>query len=125
MTRIACLLMTNDLPAHAALLQVALAHSPRGGGAGAGCLYLDASGFQSLFGDDGRLAERLRAAATAAGLAIRVGVAASRLGALAAARLGSGVTVVEPGGDAVSLATAPLALLTLSEPLATRLSDRK
>jgi len=122
MTRIACLLMTNDLPAHAALLQVALAHSPRVEDAGAGCLYLDASGLQSLFGDDGRLAERLRDAATAAGLAIRVGVAASRLGALAAARLGSGVAVVEPGGDAASLAAAPLSLLTLSEPLAIRLS---
>src|SRR6266851_5967915 len=122
MTRIACLLMTNDLPAHAALLQVALAHSPRVEDAGTGCLYLDASGLQSLFGDDGRLAERLRAAATAAGLAIRVGVAASRLGALAAARLGSGVAVVEPGGDAASLAAAPLSLLTLSEPLAIRLS---
>src|SRR5216684_3651442 len=122
MTRIACLLMTNDLPAHAALLQVALAHSPRVEDAGAGCLYLDASGLQSLFGDNGRLAERLRAAATAAGLAIRVGVAASRLGALAAARLGSGVAVVEPGGDAASLAAAPLSLLTLSEPLAIRLS---
>jgi len=52
MTRIACLLMTNDLPAHAALLQVALAHSPRVEDAGAGCLYLDASGLQSLFGDE-------------------------------------------------------------------------
>jgi protein ImuB len=122
MTRIACLLMTNDLPAHAALLQVALAHSPRVEDAGAGCLYLDASGLQSLFGDDARLAERLRDAAFAVGLAIRVGVAASRLGALAAARLGAGVTVVEPGGDAASLAAAPLSLLTLSEPLAIRLS---
>ena len=122
MTRIACLLLTNELQAHAALLQVALAHSPRVEDAGAGCIYLDASGLQSLFGDDARLAERLRDAAFAVGLAIRVGVAASRLGALAAARLGAGVTVVEPGGDAASLATAPLALLTLSEPLATRLS---
>ena len=122
MTRIACLLLTNELQAHAALLQVALAHSPRVEDAGAGCIYLDASGLQSLFGDDARLAERLRDAAFAVGLAIRVGVAASRLGALAAARLGAGVTVVEPGGDAASLATAPLSLLTLSEPLATRLS---
>jgi protein ImuB len=122
MMRIACLLLTNELQAHAAILQVALAHSPRVEDAGAGCIYLDASGLQSLFGDDARLAERLRDAAFAVGLAIRVGVAASRLGALAAARLGAGVTVVEPGGDAASLATAPLALLTLSEPLATRLS---
>jgi len=122
MTRIACLLPTNELQDHAALLQVALAHSPRVEDAGAGCVYLDASGLQSLFGDDARLADRLRDAAFAAGLAIRVGVAASRLGALAAARLGSGVTVVEPGGDAASLAAAPLSLLTLSEPLTTRLS---
>ena len=122
MTRITCLLLMNELQAHSTLLQVALAHSPRVEDAGAGCIYLDASGLQSLFGDDARLAERLRDAAFAVGLAIRVGVAASRLGALAAARLGAGVTVVEPGGDAASLATAPLSLLTLSEPLATRLS---
>ena len=122
MTRIACLLLTNELQAHGPLLQVALAHSPRVEDAGAGCIYLDASGLQGLFGADVRLAERLRDAAFAAGLAIRVGVAASRLGALAAARLGSGVTVVEPGGDAASLAAAPLSLLPLSESLATRLS---
>jgi protein ImuB len=122
MMRIVCLLLTNELPAHTALLQVALAHSPRVEDAGAGCIYLDASGLQSLFGDDARLAGRLRDAAFAAGLAIHVGIAASRLGALAAARLGTGVTVVEPGGDAASLASAPLSLLALSAPLATRLS---
>ena len=122
MIRIACLLLTNELQAHGPLLQVALAHSPRVEDAGAGCIYLDASGLRGLFGDDVRLAERLRDAAFEAGLAIRVGVAASRLGALAAARLGSGVTVVEPGGDAASLAAAPLSLLPLSESLATRLS---
>ena len=78
MTRIACLLLMNELQAHSTLLQVALAHSPRVEDAGAGCIYLDASGLQSLFGDDARLAERLRDAAFAVGLAIRVGVAASR-----------------------------------------------
>jgi protein ImuB len=121
MTRIACLLLTNDLPDHAALLQVALAHSPRVEETGAGCVYLDASGLQGLFGDEPHLAERLRDAAAARGLAIRVGIAASRMGALAAARLGSGVMVVEPGG-AAALAAAPLSLLTLSEDLTTRLA---
>ena len=77
---------------------------------------------QALFGDEPRLAERLRDAAAARGLAIRVGIAASRIGALAAARLGSGATVVEPGGDAAALAAAPLSLLVLSEDLATRLA---
>jgi protein ImuB len=122
MTRIACLLLTNAPELPGALLQVALAHSPRVEETDAGCVYLDASGLQGLFGDEPRLAERLRDAAAAAGLAIRVGVAASRTGALAAARLGSGVTVVEPGGDAAALATAPLSLLALSEDLAARLA---
>jgi protein ImuB len=122
MTRIACLIVTNETPAPAALLQIALAHSPRVEEAGAGCVYLDASGLQGLFGDEPCLAERLRAAAAAAGLVIRVGIAASRMGALAAARLGSGTTVVEPGGDAAALASAPLSLLALSEDLTTRLS---
>jgi protein ImuB len=121
MTRIACLLLTNDLLDHAALLQVALAHSPRVEDTGAGYVYLDASGLQGLFGDEPHLAERLRDAAAARGLAIRVGIAASRMGALAAARLGSGVTVVEPGGDAAALAAAPLSLLPLSAELTTRL----
>lgn len=122
MTRIACLLTTTELSPPGALLQVALAHSPRVEEAGAGCVYLEASGLQGLFGDEPRLAGRLRDAAAAAGLAIRVGIAASRMGALAAARLGSGVTVVEPGGDAASLAAAPLSLLALSEDLTTRLA---
>lgn len=122
MMRIACLLMTNESAAHATLLQVALAYSPRVEDAGGGSVYLDAAGLQSLFGDDATLAARLRDAAAAAGLAVRVGVAGCRIGALAAARFGSGTTVVEPGGDAAMLATAPLALLTLSEALATRLS---
>ena len=122
MTRIACLLLTNAPPLPGALLQVALAHSPRVEETGAGYVYLDASGLQALFGDEPRLAERLRDAAAAKGLAIRVGIAASRLGALAAARLGSGATVVVPGGDTAALATAPLSLLALSEDLATRLA---
>ena len=122
MMRIACLLTTNEPAAHATLLQVALAHSPRVEDVGGGSVYLDAAGLRSLFGDDATLADRLREAATAAGLTARVGIAASRIGALAAARFGSGATVVEPGGDAAALATAPLSLLTLSEALATRLS---
>jgi protein ImuB len=121
-TRIACLFATNEAPPPGGLLQIALAHSPRVEETGAGCVYLDAAGLQSLFGDEPRLAERLREAAAAAGLSIRVGLAASRMGALAAARLGSGVRIVEPGGDAAALAAAPLSLLALSEDLATRLS---
>ena len=121
MTRIACLISMNE-PARPALLRVALAHSPRVEDAGAGRIYLDASGLEGLFGDEPRLAARLRDAAAAAGVEVRVGIAESRLAALAAARLGPGVTIVEPGGEAASLAPAPLSLLDLPEETATRLS---
>jgi protein ImuB len=126
MTRIACLLIMNEPAgneaARPALLRVALAHSPRVEDAGAGRIYLDASGLEGLFGDEPRLAARLRDAAAATGVKIRVGIAQSRIAALAAARLGPGVLVVEPGGDAAYLAPAPLALLDLREETATRLS---
>jgi len=121
MTRIACLLTPSD-PARPTLLRVALAHSPRVEDAGAGRVYLDASGLEGLFGDEPRLAARLRAAAAAAGVESSVGIAESRIAALAAARLGPGVLVVEPGGDAAYLAPAPLSLLDLPEATATRLS---
>ena len=126
MTRIACLITMNEPagnePARPALLRVALAHSPRVEDAGAGRVYLDASGLEGLFGDEPRLAARLRDAAAAVGVEIRVGIAESRIAALAAARLGPGVMIVEPGGDAAYLAPAPLSLLDLPEETATRLS---
>ncbi|MGH7349936.1 MAG: hypothetical protein ACREI6_07950 [Candidatus Rokuibacteriota bacterium] len=122
MTRIACLLSVNELPAQTALLQVALAHSPRVEDGGAGRIYLDVSGLQALFGDEPRLATRLHEAAAAAFAQARVGIAGSRIAALAAARLGPGVMVVGPGGDAAYLAAAPLSLLELPEETATRLS---
>ena len=131
MTRIACLLTVNEPagnepagnePARPRLLRVALAHSPRVEDTAAGWVYLDASGLEGLFGDEPRLAARLRDAAASAGVEITVGIAESRIAALDAARLGPGVMVVEPGGDADYLAPAPLALLDLPEETATRLS---
>src|SRR5258706_13737100 len=131
MTRIVCLLTINEPagnepagndPARPALLQVALAHSPRVEDAGAGRIYLDASGLEGLLGAEPRLAARLRDAAAAVDVEIRVGIAESRIAALAAARLGRGVLVVESGGGAAYLAPAPLSLLDLPEETATRLS---
>jgi len=121
MTRIACLLAeTPALVPSGALLQVALAHSPRVEDAEA-CIYLDAAGLEGLFGAEPELGARLRDAALAVGLSIRVGFAGGRLAALVAARLGEGIAIVEPEGDAAALAPAPLSLLPLPEELATRL----
>jgi protein ImuB len=128
MTRIACLTAPTtppekaELPSSTELLQVALAHSPRVEAADAGHIYLDATGLTGLFGDEPCLAARLSEAATSAGLSVRVGIADSRIGALAAARSGPGVVIITPGGDAVFLAAAPLSLLELSEEMAARLS---
>src|SRR5262245_54637524 len=104
MSRIACVITSTEPSTPTALLRVALAHSPRVEDAGATRVYLDATGLEGLFGDEPQLARRLHEAAAAAGLDPRVGIAGSRIGALAAARLGPGVAVVEPGGDADYLA---------------------
>ena len=122
MTRIACVIAMKEPARPSVLLEVALAHSPRVEDAGAGRVYLDAARLAGLFGDEPRLAARLREAAAAAGVEARVGIAGSRIAALAAARLGAGATVVEPDGDAAYLAPAPLSLLEPSEEIATRLS---
>lgn len=121
MTRIACLLAeTPGLAPAGTLLQVALAHSPRVEDADT-CVYLDAAGLEGLFGDEPTLGARLRDAALAAGLSVRIGFAGSRLAALVAARLGAGIAIVEPEGDAGALAPAPLSLLPMAEELASRL----
>ena len=104
-----------------ALLEVALAHSPRVEEAGPGLVYLDAAGLEGLFGGERQLGEGLCAAAAARGLNVRVGIAGSRLGARVAARSGGGVTIVQPAEDAAYLAPAPLALLDLPEEMAARL----
>jgi protein ImuB len=122
MRRIGCLLAASPEPHMSqALLEVALAHSPRVEEAGPGLVYLDAAGLEGLFGGERQLGESLCAAAAARGLDVRGGIAGSRLGARVAARSGGGVTIVQPAEDAAYLAPAPLALLDLPEEMAARL----
>ncbi len=126
--RIGCLLAREEmLPleegAERALLEVALAHSPRVESAGPGLAYLDATGLRGLFGEEGEIGRRLCRAAADRGLAVRVGIAGSRASALLAARWGDGVSVVPPGDEAAHLAPAPLGLLDLP-PETARLLER-
>jgi protein ImuB len=124
MRRIACLLVYESAavpPASRALLEVALAHSPRVEEGGADHVYLDATGLRGLFGSEEQLARRLVAAAAKSGQGIRVGIAASRISARFACRLHEGITVVEPEGDAAYLAAAPVTLLDLPPDMAARL----
>jgi len=111
----------HEAAAQSALLEVALAHSPRVEEGGPGEVYLDTVGLGALFGDEATLARRLAAATAAAGLPARVGIAGSRVAACLAARWGAGAERVPPEGDAAYLAPAPLALLGLPVEMARRL----
>jgi len=126
--RIGCLLAREEaLPLEEAkqraLLEVALAHSPRVESAGAGLAYLDATGLRGLFGEDHEIGQRLCRAAADRGLSVQVGIAGSRASALFAARWGDGVAVIPPGDEAADLAPAALALLDLPSETA-RLLER-
>jgi protein ImuB len=114
--------LDGEVAAHGVLLEIALAHSPRVEDSGPGLAYLDVAGLQGLFGDESRIARRLFGAARAHGLEARVGIAGSRAGALLAARSACDVAVIPPGGEAETLAPAPLALLDLPPETAHRLA---
>ncbi len=124
MSRIACLsageARGSPRPAMSDLLEVALTHSPRAEPGSPGLVYLDVSGLRALFGGEEQIARSLIGAAAARGLSVRVGIAGSRISALCACRWGSGVAIVEPGGEAAYLAPAPLSLLDLSPEMAAR-----
>ncbi|HET9490226.1 MAG TPA: DNA polymerase Y family protein [Methylomirabilota bacterium] len=97
-----------------ALVEAALAVSPRVEDTAPGLVHADVAGLQRLFGDDGAVAERLVRQARMVGLAARAGVASSRTVAGVAVRATSRrVAVVPPGGERAVLATAPLAVLDL------------
>ena len=111
MSRVACLLLSegerSSPSACRRLLEVALAHSPRVE-EGAGCVYLDARGLGTLWGDDDRLARRLAAAAVEAGLRVQVAVADSRVAALCACRLGAAPPEPAPRSKRGPHASRPL-----------------
>ena len=94
-----------------ALLDAAWATSPRVEILEPGGLVLDLVGLAPLFGDEQRIGQRLQAAGAALALPIHVGIGATRTLAQLAARVGAGVLVVPPGGEAAFLAPRPLALL--------------
>ena len=102
-----------------ALLEAALAVSPRIEDGGAGLAYLDTVGLERLIGDPAAIGRRLVHQVRAIGLVPRVGLAASRTAARMAAATGSGaVTVIPPGRERAMLAKVPIAALDLAPDLA-------
>jgi protein ImuB len=95
----------------AQLEDVAREFSPRIDVCGPREITLDLSGLSRLFGDARAIAGELRRTAADRGLQVRVAIAGSRTAARLLTRHRAGITIVEPGDDAQSLASLPLELL--------------
>jgi protein ImuB len=112
--------------AQEALLEVAERFSPRVEDAGGGIAYIDIQGIERHFGKDGSppeldLGRSLIAAAEAAALPARVGIASSKLAARLAAGLPESPVIVPDGEEAAFLAPLPLARLSPDNDLAATL----
>jgi protein ImuB len=100
-----------EAAARHALLEACLAVSPRLEDAAPGEVYVDLAGLERLFGGDLDVGGRLRRHARAVGLEARVGIAATRVAAGVAARVGLPVNALPVGGERAALAGVPLAVL--------------
>jgi protein ImuB len=72
---------------------------------------LDLSGLARLFGDAKTIAGELRRTAADRGLQIRVAIAGTRTAARLMVRHRAGITIIEPGTEALALAPLPITLL--------------
>ena len=103
-----------------ALLEAALAVSPRIEDGGAGLAYVDTVGLERLIGDPATIGRRLVHQVRAIGLIPRIGFAASRAAARMAASTGAGaggVTVIPPGRERAMLAKVSITTLDLAPDL--------
>lgn len=106
-----------------ALLEAALAVSPRLEEAAPGVISVDMDGLEQLFGGPRAIGERLVRHARAVGLAARVAVATSRAVARVVVQCASASVVVIPAGcERAALAPAPLTVLDLPEEVSVTLS---
>ena len=99
--------------ARLAMLDAALAVSPRVEDADLGIVHVDVTGLGRLVGDDDAVARRLVRETAAIGLHPSVGVAATRTAARVAARLGRRTVVIPRGGERAALATVSVVALDL------------
>lgn len=107
--------------AQEALLEAAETISPRVEDAAEGKAYLDLSGLERLYGEqdtEKSIAQSALAAAAAAGLPVRIGIAASKLSSRVAAELPNSPIIVPAGAESAFLAPLPLSHLQLEEEFA-------
>lgn len=96
-----------------ALEAVARDYSPRIEWHGEREVTLDLNGVERLFGDAREIAAAIRGTAADRGLRVRLAIAGTRTAARLLVHYRAGITVIEPGTEASSLAPLPLALLAV------------
>jgi len=112
--------------AHAALLDVAHAFSPRVEDAAPDTLLLDLAGLERLYGAPASMGSDLHSRVTAVGMEANVAVAANPDAAMHAARGFDGTTVIPSGSEAQRLGVLPVQiLLDAFEISSQKLLDRK
>ncbi len=96
----------------AALVQLARDFSPRVETLGANVVTLDIGGLGRLIGEPRAIGDELRRAAADAGLRVHIAIAGTSTTAILLAHARAGLTVVETGAEAATLASLPLRTLT-------------
>lgn len=102
---------TQEKAAHAALLDVGWAVSPRMEDAALDTIVVDLAGLNSLFGTEEDIARQVRENARGLGLVAHVAVASKIDVAVLAARSFSGITVIPAGEEATCLGRLPVGVL--------------
>jgi protein ImuB len=97
--------------AHAALLDVAHAFTPRVEDAAPDTLLLDLSGLERLYGAPSRMGNDLRSRVHNVGLEANIAVAANPDAAMHAARGFEGITILPPGSEMRRLGVLPVQIL--------------
>ena len=93
------------------LVRLAREYSPRIEIHGDNLVVLDTTGLTSMFGDVRELGATLRRSAADRGLYLRIAVASTRTAALLVVQERGGLTVIEPGQEAIILASLSLDVL--------------
>jgi len=101
----------QELSAHAALLDIAHAFSPRVEDTAYDTLLLDLAGLDRLYGSPAKMASDLGLRLTTAGIEANIAIAANPDAALHAARGFSGTTIIPAGSEAQRLGVLPLQVL--------------
>jgi len=101
----------QELSAHAALLDVAHAFTPRVEDAASDTLLLDLAGLDRLYGTPAKMAGDLASRLTTVGIEANIAIAANPDAALHAARGFSGTTIIPAGSEAQRLGVLPLQVL--------------